>query len=146
MGGWQHNFFQGLPNIDDINNSMDQLEQDVSSLMNRSYDFGENETPFSFNGNKVYVYKFNPDQTLTLPSAGYITILNNPVQEVISVNILGDVNNWEPGVEWFQFPMIKRGGGQEVTFGISPSGYMIIKNYVVTGSIKVKGYIVYTRN
>lgn len=146
MGGWQHNFFQGLPNIGDITNSVEQLEQGVSSLMDRHYDFGENETPFSFNGKKVYVYKFNPSTVLTLPGSGYITIGNHIIEEVISVNLLGKIDNWESGVEWFQFPMIKRGGGQEVTFGISPSGYPIIKNYVITGSIYVKGYLVYTRN
>lgn len=142
-----NNYLWGVNSkFDEVNNSIEQLEQEVSSLMNRHYAFGENETPFTFNGNKVYVYRFNADQTLTLPPSGYITILNHPVEEVMSVNILGDVDNWEPGVEWFQFPMIKRGGGQEVTFGISPSGYMIIKNYVVTGNIKIRGYIVYTRN
>lgn len=138
-----NNYLWGVNSIKD---SVEQLENELDSLMNRNYNFGENATPFTFNGKTVYVYKFNPSTVLTLPGSGYITIGNHVIEEVISVNLLGKIDNWEPGVEWFQFPMIKRGGGQEVTFAISPSGYPIIKNYVVTGSIYVKGYLVYTRN
>lgn len=139
--------------VEQLENKVNQNTTDITiirgyvdGLMNRTYLYGENATPFTFNGKKVYVYKFNPSTVLTLPGSGYITIGNHIIEEVISVNLLGKIDNWEPGVEWFQFPMIKRGGGQEVTFAISPSGYPIIKNYVVTGSIYVKGYIVYTRN
>lgn len=146
MGGWQHNFFQGVPNIGDINKSVEQLEQNVISITDQQYNFGENETPFTFNGKKVYVYKFNPDQTLTLPPSDYLTINHYAIEEVLSVNLMGKINNWEGGVEWFQFPMVKRGGGAQVLFALSPQGYPIIKNYTVTGNINIKGYIVYTRN
>ena len=145
MGGWQHNFFQGNSNISDISNSVEQIEHEVSSLMDRHYDFGENQTPFTFNGKNVYVYKFNPSETLTLPPTDYLIIERVVMEEVISVNLFGKINNWEVGVEWFQLPMVKRGGGQQVLFAISPQGFPIIKNYVVTGPCNIKGYFVYTK-
>lgn len=138
-----NNYLWGINSIKD---SVEQVENELDSLMNRTYNFGENETPFTFNGKKVYVYKFNPDQTLTLPPTDYIIIERVVINDVISVNLFGKINNWEAGVEWFQFPMIKRGGGQQVLFAINPQGFPIIKNYVVTGSININGYFVYTRD
>lgn len=148
MGGWQHNFFQGVPpSSGDITTSIEQLEQDVSSLMNHNYNFGENATPFTFNGKKVYVYKFNPDQTLTMPNSGYVSVGNKQIDEVISMNLMGSVNGWESGIEWFQMPMIKRGNASNlIYFAISSTGYPCIKNIGVVGVLKVKGYVVYTRD
>lgn len=147
MGGWQHNFFQGVPNISDINTSVNQLEQKVGSLTDQQYNFGENETPFTFNGNKVYVYKFNPDQTLTMPNSGYVNLGIQPIDEVISMNLLGNVSGWESGIDWFQMPMMKRNNANNIIyFAISSTGDPCIKNIGVVGALKVKGYIVYTRN
>ena len=138
-----NNYLWGVNSIKD---SVEQVENELDSLMNRNYNFGENSTPFTFNGKKVYVWKFNPNQTLTLPPSDYLIIERVDVDEVLSVNLFGKINNWEGGVDWFQFPMVKRGGGQQVLFGISPQGYPIIKNYVVTGHINIKGYFYYTKN
>lgn len=138
-----NNYLWGINSIKD---SVDQLEQDVSSITDQQYNFGENATPFTFNGKKVYVYKFNPSETLNLPPSDYLIIERTVLEEVLSVNLMGRINGWEGGVEWFQFPMVKRGGGAQVLFALSPQGYPIIKNYTVTGNINIKGYIVYTRN
>lgn len=152
-----NNYLWGINGIKD---SVEQLENKVNGntaditiirgyvdgLMNRTYLYGENATPYTFNGKKVYVYKFDPNQTLTLPPSDYLIIERTVLEEVLSVNLMGKINNWEGGVEWFQFPMLKRGGGAQVLFALSPQGFPIIKNYVVTGSINIKGYIVYTRN
>lgn len=146
MGGWQHNFFQGVPNISDINKSVEQLEQEVASLTNRNYVFGENATPYTFNGKKVYVYKFNPDETLTMPNSGYVSVGNKQIDEVISMNLLGNVSGWETGIDWFQMPMTKRNNANNlIYFAISSTGYPCIKNIGVVGALKVKGYVVYTR-
>lgn len=152
-----NNYLWGVNGIKD---SVEQLENKVNTntnditiirgyvdgLMDRTYLYGENATPYTFNGKKVYVYKFDPNQTLTLPPSDYLTINHYVLEEVLSVNLMGRINNWEGGVEWFQFPMVKRGGGAQVLFALSPQGYPIIKNYTVTGNINIKGYIVYTRN
>ena len=139
-----NNYLWGINSIKD---SVEQIENKLDSLLNRTYNFGENQTPFTFNGKKVYVYKYNPDETLTLPGTGYIAMGNNVIDEIISVNLMGNIDNWESGILWFQFPMIKRGNaGQQVLFGINPGGYPAVKNYGVTGPIKIKGYVVYTRD
>ena len=106
-----------------------------------------------FNNNKSIVpqynvtkEKYNPEETLQLPGTGYIAMGNQIVSEIISVNLMGNIDNWESGILWFQFPMIKRGNaGQQVLFGLNPGGYPAIKNYGITGPIKISGYVVYTR-
>ena len=142
-----NNYLWGVNSkFDSVNNSIEQLENEVSSLMDRHYDFGENATPFTFNGKTVYVWKYNPEETLQLPGTGYIAMGNQIVSEIISVNLMGNIDNWESGILWFQFPMIKRGNaGQQVLFGLNPGGYPAIKNYGITGPIKISGYVVYTR-
>ena len=158
MGGWQHNFFQGVPKnsggdpnleqkVNTNTQSITTLNNEVDGLMNRTYGFGENSTPFTFNGKKVYVWKFNPDQTLTMPNSGYVAVGNNQIDEVISMNLLGSVNGWETGIEWFQMPMTKRNNANNlIYFAISSTGYPCIKNIGVVGALKVKGYVVYTRD
>ena len=139
-----NNYLWGINSIKD---SVEQIKNELDSLMNQTFNFGENQTPFTFNGKKVYVWKYDADQTLTLPGTGYIAMGDKVIDEIISVNLMGNIDNWESGILWFQFPMIKRGNaGQQVLFGLNPGGYPAIKNYGVTGPIKIKGYVVYTRD
>lgn len=139
-----NNYLWGINSIKD---SVEQIENELDSLMNRTYAFGENSTPFTFNGKKVYVWKFNPDETLTMPNTGYVAIGNKQIDEVISMNLLGSVNGWETGIEWFQLPMTKRNNANNlIYFAISSTRYPCIKNIGVVGALKVKGYVVYTRD
>ena len=139
-----NNYLWGINSIKD---SVEQVENELDSLMNKTYNFGENETPFTFNGKKVYVYKFNPDQTLTMPNSGYVSVGNKQIDEVISMNLLGNVSGWETGIDWFQMPMTKRNNANNmIYFAISSTGYPCIKNIGVVGNLKVKGYVVYTRD
>ncbi len=139
-----NNYLWGINSIKD---SVEQVENELDSLMNQTYNFGENSTPYTFNGKKVYVWKFNPDETLTMPNTGYVAVGDNRIDEVISMNLLGNVNGWETGIEWFQMPMTKRNNANNIIyFAISSGGYPCIKNIGVVGNLKVKGYVVYTRD
>lgn len=133
--------------VNQLKDNVNQLKDNVNDLMNQNYNFGENSTPFTFNGKNVYVWKFNPDETLTMPNSGYVNIGNKQIDEVISMNLLGNVNGWELGIEWFQMPMTKRNNANNlIYFAISSTGYPCIKNIGVVGNLKVKGYVVYTRD
>lgn len=137
---------QNQKDIENIEKTYSTKEY-VDAFFVENYEFGENETKITFNGKKVFCWKFNPDQTINLPNAGYVKIFEN-VNEIISTNIFcfNAFNDQHTQDRWRILPTRKRDSNNtEISFELTSDGLFRITNWVVTGDKKFTGYVFYTK-
>lgn len=121
------------------------VDTQIGSVKEQNYEgYGEKLTNEKFNGKPVYIYLFNPNQELSLPSSGGFIIAQN-VDLVIDDNvwIWNPFENWNI---WYQLPTRKRNQADfDIHYEITENNSLRIGNWAIIGNRKFKGFIKYTK-